>query len=387
LSVHGGYGIYYDRITLEVESLERGLDGRALPINVSLGNVNYLDNTGHFAPGAPTVANPFTGFVIPGAGGAAEGMNVISNGIQNPMVQQFNLGVEYQLANDWVLRANGIHDFGTHFLIGVPVGTVFNPASSGPETVTELMSVANNHYDALWLTVDKRFAHRYQFHSAYTLSKTLNEANYDQIPFGYPPVDPTNLRREYGPAPNDQRHRLVMQATVDLPLGVQFSPIWTYGSGVPMDILYVDQNGNKSRVPQLARNAGGRSIQTGAQLNGIIAHINAAGGESGGIMLPSVSPNARFNDTFNSFDLRLSKVFRLSERFRVQAIGEAFNLFNITNVLGVNSADYSGYFNVLVADNMNPNYSSKFGTPVSTAGGIFGSGGARAFQLAAKLTF
>ena len=69
------------------------------------------------------------------------------------------------------------------------------------------------------------------------------------------------------------------------------------------------------------------------------------------------------------------------------AFGEAFNLFNKTNVLGVDNADYSGYFNVLVPDSNNPNYSSKFGTPVSTAGGVFGSGGPRAFQLGAKVTF
>ena len=54
-SVHGGYGIYYDRVTLEIMSLERGLDGRALPIEVRAGNVFFLDPTrAPLPPFAPT---------------------------------------------------------------------------------------------------------------------------------------------------------------------------------------------------------------------------------------------------------------------------------------------------------------------------------------------
>lgn len=377
-SLHGGYGIYYDRVTLEIQSLERGLDGRALPIDVRLGNVAYLDNTGHFLPGAPTLSNPFTGMIIPGAGGAAEGINIIDNGIQNPMVQQFDVGMQVGVGKNWVVRADGIHNLGTHFIIGVPVGSVFNPISGGPETVTSLRSAVNTHYDALWLNVDRRFAQHYQLHAAYTLSKALDYANYDQIPFGYPPVDPNDLHREYGPAPNDQLHRMVLQGIVDLPYGFRFSPIWSYGSGVPMDILYVDPgSGNKTRVPQFARNAGGRAFHTAAELNSALTNINNNGGVSG-VPLPLVPNSARFNDTFNSFDMRLSKSFRLTERFTLEAIGEAFNLFNKSNVLGVDNSNYSGFFNVIGAS---------FGKPVSTAGGVFGSGGPRAFQLGGKLTF
>jgi outer membrane receptor protein involved in Fe transport len=401
-SLHGGYGIYYDRVTLEIESLERGLDGRALPIDVRFGNCieptgpdscaptgpplpTYLDSSGNFLPGAPVFSNAFTGQIIPGAGGASEGINIIDNNLQNPMVQQFNLGVQYEFVKNWVLKVDGIHNLGTHFIIGVPAGSVFNHASGGPETVTSLQSSVNTHYDALWLTVDHRFAQRFQFHGSYALSKALNYANYDQIPFGYPPIQPDNLHREYGPTPNDQRNRLVLQATMDLPFGLRLSPLWTYASGVPMDILYSSSNGN-TRVPQLSRNAGGRVFHTGTQLNAALAAINAGGGENGNL-LPLVSPDARFNDTFNSFDLRLSKTFRLSERFRLEALAEAFNLFNKTNILGFANANYSGFFNVLVPDNSNPNLSSRFGTPVSTAGGVFGSGGPRAFQLGAKLMF
>jgi hypothetical protein len=389
-SVHGGYGIYYDRVTLEIDSLERGLDGRALPINVSLGSANILDPNGNFIPGVtPTYPDsPFSGPIIPGAGGAAEGINLIDNNLRNPVVQQFNLGVQYEFAKNWVLKIDGIHNLGTHFIIGVPLNPpVFNPLSGGPETVTDLQSSVNTHYDALWLTVDHRFSQRFQFHGAYTFSKALDYANYDQIPFGYPPVDPTNLHREYGPAPNDQRHRLVVQGTADLPFHLRLSPLWTYASGVPMDILLGDGSGG--RVPELGRNAGGRQFHTGTELNAFLTQLNAQGATNGGLgtPFPMVSPNARFNDTFNSFDLRLSREFHLGERFRLEAIGEVFNLFNKTNILGQSNSNYSGFFNVLVPDGSNPAVSSAFGKPVSTAGGVFGSGGPRAFQLAAKLTF
>ena len=86
-SIRGGYGIYYDRVTLQIQSLERGLDGRALPIEVRAGNLLFMDPaTGRVPPFAPTVSNPFTGFILPGAG--ASGINIIDSKLQNPKVQQ-----------------------------------------------------------------------------------------------------------------------------------------------------------------------------------------------------------------------------------------------------------------------------------------------------------
>jgi hypothetical protein len=386
--VHGGYGIYYDRITLEISSLERGLDGRSLPIVVRSGNVNYLDDTFHFVPGAPTLSNPFVGFIFAGAG-AAEGIDIISNKIQNPMVQQFNLGVQWEFAHNWVVKADGIHNFGTHFIMGVPAGVVDNPDVGGFEGVTELRSAVNTHYDALWLTVDKRFAQRFQLHSAYTLSKALNYANDDQIPFAYPPLDPNNLHREYGPTPNDQRHRFVFQGTVDLPWRLRASSIWTWASSVPMDILLGDGSGG--RVPQLGRNAGGRQFHNGADLNTVLTQLNANIPDAT-LKYPLVDNNARFGDTFNSLDLRLARDIRIREGMTLQLLGEVFNLANKTNILGSFTSNYSGFFNTLVRDCGDSEascymHSGKFGKPVGTAGGVFGSGGPRAFQLGAKFTF
>ena len=86
------------------------------------------------------------------------------------------------------------------------------------------------------------------------------------------------------------------------------------------------------------------------------------------IPLPS---KFEFGDAFLTQDLRLSREFTLHERWRMTLIGEVFNLFNIGNLSG-RSGDllYPG-----------------FGQPTSRVSQVFGSGGPRAFQLAARVSF
>jgi hypothetical protein len=386
LLVRGGYGIYYDRIVLEIQSLERGLDGRALPIEVRAGNVFFLDPaTGRFPPFAPTISNPFTGFILPGAG--ASGINIIDSHLQNPMVQEVHLGVEHELLGARA-RADVVHNGGRHFLIGRTVGQVFNPVVGGPDRVVNIESSAKTKYDALLLSLERQMAGGHAFRLGYTLSKSFNYANDDQIPFSNGPIDPNDLRREFGPTPNDRRHRFVASGQVMVPGKVSVAALWTASSGVPMDILMPDA---QTRIPVLQRNAGGRQFKTAADLNAFLSQLNAGGGVNG-VLLPLVSDSARFNDAFSSVDLRVSRPFALGSRVRIEPMVEVFNLFDTTNILGVSIVNYSGFSNVLVRDSDTPGTpgylkSSRFGQPVTTAGGVFGTGGPRAMQLAARVTF
>ncbi|MDQ3665507.1 MAG: TonB-dependent receptor [Acidobacteriota bacterium] len=405
-SFHGGYGIYYDRVTLQIQTLERGLDGRALPVEVRAGNLFFIPPqflfdpvNGVFPPGAPTLANPFNGFVLPGAG--AGGINIIDNSLESPMVHQMNVGFQREFGSQFVARADYLRNIGTHFIIGRIIGTIpFNPVVGGPETVKNLESSVRTRYDGLLLSFEKRFSNRSQFRASYTLSKSLNFANDDQIPFSNGPINSNNLQLEYGPTPNDQRHRFTFSGLFQLPAAVRLAPIFTLASAVPIDILLPD---GSSRVCELQRNAGARQFHTGAELNAAISQINAAGGSlcpnadpSTGfrprVLLPLVRDDLRLGDNFSSLDLRVSKVFKLGEHLSIEPIAEVFNLFNVTNVLGVSNVNYSGFSNVLVRDSNDPGNlgfqrSSSFGQPVTTAGGVFGSGGPRAFQFAARVTF
>jgi hypothetical protein len=432
--IRGGYGIYYDRVILEPAELEEVLNGRVLPLRAfggstcggSLAGCSLPGAT--YDPGSPTLADPFSG----GASPFGIGVNIIDNNSNTPYTEQFTLGVQQQFGNEFVLSVDGLHDRGyrqlvPRFLRSLPAGvstpyigcpngrdpcTIIDPVAfeaggrcpSDPtcQQVTDFISAGRTWYDALLVSFKKRPGSgpwRPGFNVAYTLSKTFDEQPDDQVsPSGGSTEDPAivamhfnNLRFEKGYSTGDERHRFVLSGNMELPWKLNFSPIWTWASHVPMDSLVSSLGG---RLPNIPRNGLGRQIKDGAALEAAITAYNAlppCGNPgpvpcniAGTLLNPDgtpvqVDPKLKFGDDFNSFDMRFTRTFHFKEPHSLQAIAEAFNIFNITNIRGTTNRNYSGFNNTID--------SQGFNTPLETAGKFFYAGGPRAFQFALRYTF
>jgi hypothetical protein len=425
--IRGGYGIYYDRIILEVPGYERVQDDRALTVQAFFGS--YCTNPGipgppsldncfapgsTFAPGSPTLANPFSG---PSATSGV-GIIALSKDTHHPMFQQTSLGIQQQFGSNWLLSADGLHVFGDRQIIAqylrsttstspyincpgnnVPC-TVTDPLNGVSDNVTLATSAAKSWYDGLLISVQhkpfKVGKFTYLFNASYTLSKTLDYSDDDQVP-SYNAVEQVNLVEgtsgialEKGYAVTDETHRFTLYANIDMPWGFSLSPIYTYGSGVPADTFVPAID---ARLPILPRNALGREVKNSNDLNKYITLWNslpacpAPNPCHSGPQLAPVPSGLDFYSPFNSLDLRLTKVIRFGERQHLDLIAEAFNLFNNVNVRGFSNTSYSGRNIAINAVNGTPNVNAQFFQPVSVAGGFFGSGGPRAFQFAIRYNF
>jgi hypothetical protein len=370
-SVRGGYGLYYDHNVIETRQLELLVDGVRLPIVVSAG-------------GGCTLANPFCS-VLPGG---PPDIQVTANNLRQPFVHQFSAGFQRELLKDLVLTADYIGTRGRHFQRQVEVNKQFSGPPVNPSfgAVIETQTIANTLFDGLLVTADKRFSRRFQLLGSYTLSRSINQDN-DLLGFISISSLPTNPGIDTGPAPNESRHRFVLSGVFDLPYGIQFSPILTTFSSVPVNIV---QNADFSggfgtgfnRLPGLGRNAGNRTVTTGADVNKIIDAFNADPALvaiHGGPIAP-VDPNVNLSHPFFTFDFRLIKRFTFKEHYKLEVGAEAFNIFNHVNILGIANSNYSGLQNNVENGN--------FGKPLGvTPGGVFGTGGPRAFQFLAKFRF
>jgi Carboxypeptidase regulatory-like domain len=431
--IRGGAGIYYDTVLFVTRLRERSTIGPAGNGRSQLTG-DYFQNSIPFTripgiTGSLSLINPAVGTslsftTIPtkftganfmsalntqspiiqaglSAAGAAgftgidffkTGTDILDPGLQIPLSEQMSFGVQHQfggnlsLSADFVLRKqvhqlfqNDYNNFKRVAALGGPIlpqcvgAAAVNPVaqcSNGPISV--IQSGGRNDYRALLVKLDKRFSSRYQLTASYALSSLTGFFTGEDL---------TDYFRYHGALGGDSRHRLTISGVVNLPWDFQASLIAVYASRGPFNANIAstnDLNGDGTfgdTLPGLKINSLGRATGRSDflllvnQFNATLAGKPDAAGAT--IKTLAVPANFRFGDDFQSEDIRITKTFKIHERFQVQGFFEVFNLFNIANLGGFNSSLTSG----------------NFGTPTTRAGQNFGTGGPRAIQLGGRFSF
>jgi len=197
---------------------------------------------------------------------------------------------------------------------------------------------------------------------SYTLSKSMNDLG---EAFFSAPTDPTDVMKDWGRSDNDQRHRLVVSASVTSPTtpaatpwqrlwhGFQASTLVQYYSALPFNIV--------SGVNSLQGTAG-RPLADGSPS---IANFDVRSAAF-------VPRNAGTGSDFFSVGLRVSRSVRLPGGTEIQGMLEAFNLTNRTNAVTRNTTFGAG------------SYPS---TPVSSYDTVTAVGDPRTLQLGVRVSF
>ena len=272
------------------------------------------------------------------------------------------------------------------------------PCSTGQ--ILQYRSALNSRYRGLLVKLDKRFSNDFQFTTSYAWSRYVT---WNGI------INYENLDESYGINSGDVPHRLVFSAIWNLPgvtsgaswlrnlvNGWQISAISDMRSSTPGNPnIGIDMDGDGTStfiLPGLNWNGFGRGAGPD-EVRRAVAEYNAA--------YPTPDVTATFRkrtpqnqvipviylpetfsegDTFFSTDLRLTRTFRIRERAKISLLVEGFNLLNTANLTG-----YSNSLNSLVAPGQVQQ--ADFGQPTNRVNQIFGTGGPRAFQVGARLSW
>ncbi len=219
-------------------------------------------------------------------------------------------------------------------VIGVPTSTTpANPANNCPTTairpnsnarrVLQAESVVNSSYHGLILRASRRMHRGLLFDTHFTWSHAIDNGQNSQTFFATSSTDfdPFNNNLDRASSDFDRRWRWIStfvwqpEGTFDFGQGAKkkalggwsFSGVFTWGDGFPITPF----------LSGFLTTANTRPVDTG--------NSNGTGGT---FRFPFLGRNAFVSQNFSIFDFRVSRSFRLGERFRIEAIAEAFNLFN-----------------------------------------------------------
>jgi hypothetical protein len=323
--------------------------------------------------------------------------SIITNALNVPYTTQFNAGVQRQLPWNSVIDVNYIYTRTTHeFMRDTDIANFF-PGNGAPirlgdgtlpsNAITAFISDGYSRYKAFTAKWDKRFSKRFQYTASYALSR-LNTTSTDGLGQGGGVLVNRNVAANYGPAQLDRTHRLTMNGIVELPWGIRASLLSTHSSGLPQSIQVgsADLNGDGVTgdfLPGTHRGSLGRDIDSVDKLNTLIRQYNQT---LAGKLSPrnqrnpylfEYGPDVKFNDSYISQDLQLSKIIKIRERLKVEGTAQIFNLFNISNLVGAAGLPSTPFTGTLTTIAAAGDGSAPAGFRLGTDGGLFNTAGDR----------
>ncbi|MEO8042662.1 MAG: TonB-dependent receptor, partial [Acidobacteriota bacterium] len=216
-----------------------------------------------------------------------------------------------------------------------PTGTSFvfqRFASPRPiptfQRISLFESTAKSQYHGLTFEFNRRFANHWQFNTNYTLSNA-KDSKPDQTSV-VPGVDDVkiadnqfDLSGEYARSDLDVRHRFV------------FSPVYETGTFKHSD--------NKIIRALLSDYifSGIFTAQSGFAYSALVSGDPNADGNTATDRVPGTLRNEFTTPSIYIVDMRVGRVIRFGERFRLSLFAEGFNLFNRSNVATVNNTQYA----------------------------------------------
>jgi Carboxypeptidase regulatory-like domain len=282
---------------------------------------------------------------------------------KNPRSFQTSATVEQQINKDYVMTIGYLRNATWNLQrrvdrnlfaptinsFGMPIFPTTRPNPSiGVLSINE--SSAHSTYDAMTVSLRRRFSRRYQFDVNYTLANNRdddsNERNFSQELA----LNPYDLTIEAGPSKQDVRHNLNASGVFDLGYGFTLSGIIITRTGFPFTPVVGDDTQND-----------GNTDNDRAIIDGRV-----------------VGRNSFRQPKFFNMDIRLLKAFKFSETKRLSISAEVFNVTRNTNKNYSNDAiSIVGPGNVSAS-----NIGEAFNAPLTSR-----FGGPRQLQLGARFSF
>ncbi len=188
--------------------------------------------------------------------------------------------------------------------------------SFGP--VTAITSNADATYNALVLEARRRLRSGLEFRASWTWSKAIDFGQGGATPRTNAQLDPFNIRYDRGLSDLNLPHKILATAIWQPTLRTETHWLRIAANGWIISPLFTESSGRPYSL----------NIFGGTRLTGGHESINGAGGA---VYLPTVGRNTlRLPDTAR-IDLRLIRAIPLTEKIRLRATAEAFNLTNRVN--------------------------------------------------------